>query len=79
MKTIISRHSHSHLQSKAADYHRLLFRCFWRIFFFTSKIRRGYFSASMLVRHADNGKKYLYDVLEIKKKRAARLSENTVR
>ncbi len=41
--------------------------------------RHNIYSASMLVRHADDGKKYLYDILAIKKKRAARLSENTVR
>lgn len=41
--------------------------------------RYNIYSASMLVRHANDGRKYLYDVLAIKKKRAARLSENTVR
>lgn len=42
-------------------------------------VRYNIYSASMLVRHANDDKKYLYDVLAIKKKRAARLSENTVR
>ncbi len=46
----------------------------------TGKIaRHNIYSASMLVRHANDGRKYLYDVLAVKKKRAARLSENTVR
>ena len=46
----------------------------------TGKVaRHNIYSANMLVRHADDGKKYLYDILAIKKKRAARLSENTVR
>ncbi|MCM1172164.1 MAG: hypothetical protein NC393_08570 [Clostridium sp.] len=46
----------------------------------TGKIaRHNIYSANMLVRHADNGKKYLYDILAVKKKRAARLSESTVR
>ena len=35
--------------------------------------RHNIYSASMLVRHANDGKKYLYDILAIKKKRAARL------
>ena len=35
--------------------------------------------AVMLVRHAEDDKKYLYDFLSIKKKRAARLSHKTVR
>ena len=30
----------------------------------------------MLVRHDADGRKYLYDLLAIKKKRAARLSKN---
>ena len=29
--------------------------------------RYNFFHASMLVRHSNNGKKYLYDILEIKK------------
>ncbi len=42
----------------------------------TGKIaRHNIYSASMLVRHANDGRKYLYDILAIKKKRAARLSE----
>ena len=46
----------------------------------TGKVaRHNIYSASMLVRHANDGRKYLYDILAIKKKRAARLSENTVR
>ena len=41
--------------------------------------RHNIYSASMLVRHANDDRKYLYDILAIKKKRVARLSENTVR
>lgn len=36
--------------------------------------RYNIFSATMLVRHADDGNEYLYDLTTIKKKRAARLS-----
>ena len=40
----------------------------------TGKIaRHNIYSASMLVRHADNGKKYLYDVLAIKKETSSPL------
>lgn len=40
----------------------------------TGKIaRRNIYSASMLVRHADNGKKYLYDILAIKKETSSPL------
>ncbi len=35
--------------------------------------RHNIYSASMLVRHADNGKKYLYDVLAIKKETSSPL------
>ena len=42
----------------------------------TGKVaRHNIYSANMLVRHANDGRKYLYDILAIKKKRAARLSE----
>ena len=33
------------------------------------------FKALILIRHAENGKKYLYDILEIKKKRCRRFQE----
>ena len=36
--------------------------------------RYNVFHASMLVRHDENGKMYLYDVMDIKKKPATRLS-----
>lgn len=36
-------------------------------------VRHNIYSASMLVRHADNGKKYLYDVLAIKKETSSPL------
>lgn len=36
-------------------------------------VRYNIYSASMLVRHADNGKKYLYDVLAIKKETSSPL------
>lgn len=39
-------------------------------------LRYNIYSAKMLVRHADDGRKYLYDFIQIKKKRAARLSKN---
>ncbi len=40
----------------------------------TGKIaRRNIYSASMLVRHADNGQKYLYDILAIKKETSSPL------
>ena len=40
-------------------------------------VRYNIFSARMLVRHDEDGLKYLYDLLTIKK-RAARLSHRTV-
>lgn len=42
-------------------------------------VRYNMYSARMLVRHSEDGKKYLYDLLAIKKKRAARFSYKTVR
>ena len=40
----------------------------------TGKIaRHNIYSASMLVRHADNGKKYLYDILAVKKETSSPL------
>lgn len=38
-------------------------------------LRYNVFHASMLIRHASDGKLYLYDILDIKKKRAT-LSSN---
>lgn len=38
--------------------------------------RYNVFYAKMLVRHCENGKKYLYDLVAIKKKRADRLSNS---
>lgn len=37
--------------------------------------RYNVFHASLLIRHAEDGKKYLYDIIDIKKKRATRLSQ----
>lgn len=34
-------------------------------------IRYNVFKARLLINHAENGKKYLYDILAIKKKRAS--------
>ena len=36
------------------------------------------FHASLLIRHSEDGKKYLYDIIDIKKKRATRLSHKAV-
>ena len=36
------------------------------------------FHASLLIRHDEDGKKYLYDIIDIKKKRATRLSHKAV-
>ena len=38
--------------------------------------RYNVFSARLLIRHASSGKMYLYDVLEIKKKRASPVRNN---
>ena len=34
-------------------------------------VRYNVFGARLLINHAENGKKYLYDILTIKKKRAS--------
>ena len=39
--------------------------------------RYNIFHASLLVRHDENGKMYLYDVMDIKKKQATRLSNKS--
>ena len=41
-------------------------------------VRYNIYRSTMLVRHAEDDKKYLYDFISIKKRRAARLSK-TVR
>lgn len=40
--------------------------------------RYNIFQASMIIRHAEDGKVYLYDILDIKKKRATRLDPKIV-
>ena len=40
--------------------------------------RYNIFHASLIVRYAENKKMYLYDILDIKKKRAIRLSHKAV-
>lgn len=38
--------------------------------------RYNIFHASMLVRHSNDGKMYLYDIIDIKKKRATLSADN---